>query len=130
MQLDGTMKRILKIRVFCRWMRKTELNDQLLLKAIDEMERGLIDADLGGGVYKKRIALPGRGKRGSTRTLIATNKDTRWIFLNGFEKNERDNITQNELSVWKMISKDLLECSDKVLDSLQNEGAIEEIHHE
>lgn len=124
------MKRILKIRVFCRWMRKTELSDQLLLKAIDEMERGLIDADLGGGVYKKRIALPGRGKRGSTRTLIATNKDTRWIFLNGFEKNERDNITQNELSVWKMISKDLFECSDNVLDSLQNEGAIEEIHHE
>lgn len=56
-------------------MQKTELDDRILLDAVDEMERGLIDADLGGGVYKKRIALPGRGKRGSTRTLIATNRE-------------------------------------------------------
>ena len=66
-------------------MRKTELDDRILLTAIDEMERGLIDADL-GGVYKKRIALPGRGKRGSTKTLIATNRENRLIFLTGFEK--------------------------------------------
>jgi hypothetical protein len=111
-------------------MRKTELNNRILLKAVDEMERGLIDADLGGNVYKKRIAVPGRGKRGGTRTLIATNKATRWIFLNGFEKNEKDNITQNELSVWKMVAKDLLECSDMVLDTLQRDGELEEIHHE
>lgn len=124
------MKRILKTRVFCRWMRKTELDDELLLKAIDEMERGLIDADLGGNVYKKRVALPGRGKRGSTRTLIATNRATRWIFLNGFEKNERDNITQNELSVWKMIAQDLLECSDMALDTLQSDNELEEISDE
>jgi len=124
------MKRILKTRVFCRWMRKSELDDQLLLKAIDEMERGLVDADLGGNVYKKRIALPGRGKRGSTRTLIATNKATRWIFLNGFEKNERDNITQNELAVWKMIAQDLLECSEATLDTLRSDSKLEEIRDE
>lgn len=80
------MKHLLTTRVFCRWMRKTELDDQILLNAVDEMERGLIDADLGGGVYKKRIALPGRGKRGSTRTFIATNREDWWIFLTGFEK--------------------------------------------
>lgn len=124
------MKRILKTRVFCRWMRKTELDDRLLLKAIDEMERGLVDADLGGNVYKKRIALPGRGKRGSTRTLIATNKATRWIFLNGFEKNERDNISQNELSVWKMIAQDLLECTEATLDTLRSDSELEEIRDE
>lgn len=124
------MKRILKTRVFCRWMRKTELDDRLLLKAIDEMERGLVDADLGGNVYKKRIALPGRGKRGSTRTLIATNKATRWIFLNGFEKNERDNISQNELSVWKMIAQDLLECSEATLNTLRSDSELEEIRDE
>ena len=124
------MRRIWKTRVFCRWMRKAELDDQILLKAIKEMERGLIEADLGGNIYKKRIALSGRGKRGSTRTLIATNRATRWIFLTGFEKNERDNITHNELSVWKMIAKDLLECSDMVLNTLQSDGELEEIGDE
>ncbi|RRD69912.1 MULTISPECIES: type II toxin-antitoxin system RelE/ParE family toxin [unclassified Desulfovibrio] len=66
------MKRILKTRPFNRWLRKTLLDDNTLLKAIDEMERGLVDADLGGNVYKKRVALPGRGKSGSTRTLIVS----------------------------------------------------------
>jgi len=58
-------------------MRKTELSDQALCDAVSEMERGLIDADLGGGVVKKRVPLPGRGKRGGTRTLVATNKSNR-----------------------------------------------------
>jgi hypothetical protein len=77
------MKKIFKTRVFERWMQKVELSDALLLNAVDEMERGLIDADLGGGVFKKRIALPNRGKSGSVRTLIATNKNDRWFFVLG-----------------------------------------------
>ena len=87
------MKRILKTRTFDRWLRKTLLSNTALLKAIAGMERGLVDADLGGNVYKKRVALPGRGKSGSTRTLIATTREDRWIFMYGFEKNERENIT-------------------------------------
>lgn len=124
------MKHLLKTRVFCRWMRKTDLDDPILLNAIDELERGLIDADLGGCVYKKRIALPGRGKRGSTRTLIATNKADRWIFLTGFEKNERSNITQKELSVWKMIAQDLLSCTDDAIEILKQNGELEKISYE
>ena len=78
------MKRILKTRTFNCWLRKTLLSNTALLKAIAEMERGLVDADLGGNVYKKRVALPGRGKSGSTRTLIATIREDRWIFMYGF----------------------------------------------
>lgn len=124
------MKHLFKTRVFCRWMRKTELDDRILLDAVDEMERGLIDADLGGGVYKKRIALPGRGKRGSTRTLIATNREDRWIFLTGFEKNERSNITQKELCAWKMIAQDLIACTDEALEILNKHGELEKISYE
>jgi hypothetical protein len=62
-------------------MDKTRLSETALCRAVVEMQQGLIDADLGGGVVKKRVALPGRGKRGSTRTLVATNKDDRWFFL-------------------------------------------------
>lgn len=83
-----------------------------------------------GSVYNKRIALPERGKRSSTRTLIATNRADRWIFLTGFEKNERSNITKNELSVWKMIAQDLISCTDEALKILNRNGELEGIQHE
>jgi hypothetical protein len=60
-------------RHFSRWFGKTDLSVEALCRSVDEMERGLIDANLGGGIIKKRVALPGRGKRGSARTLVATN---------------------------------------------------------
>ena len=62
------MKRVFKTRHFSRWMRKTELTDSALCEAVAEMSQGLIDADLGGGVVKKRVGLAGRGKRGGART--------------------------------------------------------------
>lgn len=123
------MKLILKTRIFSRWMRKTELGDSLLASAVREMEQGLIDADLGGGIYKKRIALPGRGKRGSVRTLIATNRAGRWIFLTGFEKNEQSNISKKELQVWKMVAHDLISCSDAGLETMLENGELEEINY-
>jgi hypothetical protein len=53
-------------RYFSRWLSKTDLSIEALCRAVEEMERGLIDANLGGGIMKKRVGLPGRGKRGST----------------------------------------------------------------
>jgi hypothetical protein len=94
------------------------------------MERGLIDAELGGGVVKKRVPLPGRGKSGSTRTLLATNKGNLWFFVFGFEKNERDNISLKELVALKTLAADLLKLSSKELDSLVASEALEEICHE
>lgn len=123
------MKRILKTRLFCRWMKKVALEDEALCKAIAEMERGLIDANLGGQLYKKRVSLPGRGKRGSTRTLIATNRTNRWIFIFGFEKNEKENLTSAELSYLQMLAQDLLEYTDSDLDTAIIEGKIQEVHH-
>ena len=102
----------LKTRVFDKWQRKTDVTDAMLLKAIEEMASGLIDADLGGNVFKKRIALPGRGKRGGARTLLATNRDDRWIFLYGFPKNERDNITRQELQFLQRTAHYILSGTD------------------
>lgn len=87
-------------------MRKTTLTDELLCLAVQEMRKGLIDADLGAGVVKKRIAVPGRGKRGGARTLVATNKDTRWLFLFGFEKNVRANIRADEKEALQALAQD------------------------
>jgi len=111
-------------------MRKTELSDHSLCKAVDEMANGLIDADLGGGLVKKRIALPGRGKSGSARTLIATNKGSRWFFVFGFEKNERANISSKEKEAIQFLSKDLLERSANDIETLIKAGKLKEICHE
>ncbi len=124
------MRRVFKTRHFTRWMRKTELADAALCAAVDEMVRGLIDADLGGGVVKKRVPLPGRGKSGSTRTLVATSKGSRWFFLFGFEKNERGNVSEKELEALQALADDLLKLSSRDLDAQMESGALQEICHD
>jgi hypothetical protein len=124
------MKRVFKTRHFSRWMRKTELSDPALCAAVLEMERGLIDADLGGGVVKKRVALPGRGKSGGARTLVATNKGNRWFFVFGFEKAERPNVTAKELEALQEIAADLLKLTSKDLDAHVEFGELQEICHD
>ncbi len=126
----STMKHIWKTRTFSRWMRKTQLKDPALITAIEEMARGLVDADLGGNIYKKRVALPGRGKSGSTRTIIATNREDRWFFLYGFEKNERDNITQDELAYLQDAAQVFLGYSDTELESAIVIGELLEVCHD
>ena len=121
------MKRVFKTRHFGRWMRKTELTDDALCAAAREMAQGLIDADLGGGVVKKRIGLAGRGKRGGARTLVATNKGSRWFFVYGFEKNDRANIADDELAALQDIASQLLARSGQQLDEAVQDGSLQEI---
>lgn len=121
------MTRIFKTRNFQRWMRKTELTDAALCNAVEEMAAGLIDADLGGDVVKKRIGLAGRGKRGGARTLVATNKGNRWFFVFGFEKNERANINDEELEALQAIAADLLARTGQQLDVAVDDGTLQEI---
>ena len=124
------MKRMLKTRTFNRWLRKTLLTDAALLKAIDEMEQGLVDADLGGNLYKKRVALPGRGKSGSTRTLIATNRQNRWFFMFGFEKNDKENITQAELAYLQEVAQIFLGYSSDELQLAIDKGEFLEVYYD
>ncbi len=123
------MKRVFKTRHFSRWMRKTELTDSALCSAAVEMAQGLIDADLGGGVVKKRVGLAGRGKSGGARTLVATNKGTRWFFVFGFEKSDRANIAPDELEALQNIARELLARTGSQLDLAVSERALEEICH-
>jgi hypothetical protein len=129
------MRRVFKTRIFNRWMRKALLADKALLKAVEEMESGLIDVDLGGNtleekVYKKRIPLPGRGKSGSTRTIVATSKAGKWFFLYGFEKNEQDNISGNELLDLRDTAGTLLSASEKRLAEALACGELKEVFDE
>ena len=106
------------------------MTDHVLCDAVAEMVDGLIDADMGGGVVKKRIALPGRGKNGGARTLVATNKGSRWYFVLGFEINQRDNINDEELEALRELAKGLLERNAAQLGQAVNDGALQEICHE
>jgi len=108
-------------------MRKTELTDSSLCLAVVEMIQGLIDADLGGGVVKKRVGLAGRGKRGGTRTLVATNRGNRWFFLFGFEKKDRANISAEKKEALQSIARDLLARTTKELDAQVDDGTLQEI---
>lgn len=124
------MRRVFETKSFARWARKAGLREAALCGAVQEMADGSIDADLGGGVLTKRIALPGMGKSGGTRTLVATNKGSRWYFVFGFEKNERDNIESAELAALKRLAADLLKLADNQLDTAIRAGALTEICHD
>ncbi len=110
-------------------MRKTGLSDAALCEAVSEMEQGLIDADLGGYVVKKRVALQGRGKRGGARTIVATKRGDRWFFLYGFGKNERANIDRDELRFFQEVAKELLGLDEVQITAALSAGEIVEIGH-
>lgn len=108
-------------------MRKAGLADDALCVAVVEMAQGLIDADLGGHVVKKRVALRGQGKRGGARTIVATRLADRWFFLYGFGKNERADIDRNELKLLQEVARDLLALDDGQLALALSAGEIVEV---
>lgn len=121
------MKRVFRTRTFSRWMRKSGLTDEALCHAVVEMAQGLIDADLGGHLVKKRVSLPGQGKRGGARTIVATKMSDRWFFLFGFSKNERANIDKDELKLLQEVASDLLSFNDQQLTTALSNGQITEV---
>jgi hypothetical protein len=118
---------ILKTCEFARWARKEGLPDAALKEAAHEIERGLVDATLGGEVCKKRVALQGRGKRGGARTLIAFRSSWRVVYLYGYAKNERDNVTDAELVALRKLAKHVLSLSTASLRLAVEAGELMEI---
>ena len=119
--------RILKNKTFSKWAVKEGVSDASLRAAVDEMERGLIDTDLGGHVVKKRVAVGGRGKSGGVRTLLAYRLGDKAFFVYGFAKNARANISVDELKALKRLAKELLSYSDKALTEAIKNGALIEV---
>ena len=91
--------RLYKLKAFARFQRRERIADQVLGRAVKSAEEGLVDADLGGGLIKQRVARQSQGKSGGFRTLIAYRRGDRAIFLFGFAKNERDNLDADELDL-------------------------------
>jgi len=119
--------RTFKTKAFTRFADKAGLSDVALCGAVREAERGLVAADLGGGVIKQRIARPGQGKSGGFRTLIVFRAGTRAIFAHGFAKNEKDNIEKDELVALKKLAAELLAYDDKTLARVLASGVLVEV---
>jgi len=122
--------RIFKTRLFAKWLRKEKLSDQLLRGAVQEIEKGLVDADLGENVYKKRIPLKGRGKRGGARSIIAYKASEKTFFIFGFAKNEKDNVSSKELKIVKSLARELLSYTDRELSELIKDGKLIEVKYD
>jgi len=122
--------RVFVTHTFRRFQRKEQMRDAQLAQAIADAERGLIDADLGGGLIKQRVARAGQGKRSGFRTLIAYQAGDRAVFLFGFAKRERDNISEAQLADLKALASDMLSRSDDIIDEAIADGLIQEVDYD
>lgn len=119
--------RIFLVRSLARFVRRENISLVRLREAIARAEKGSIDADLGGGLIKQRIARPGSGRSGGYRTIIAYLSGSRAVFLYGFAKNERDNIDSDELVELRKVGANWLNAANETLASALEDGALKEV---
>jgi hypothetical protein len=118
--------RLFKNTWFNRFAKKEGILDAELREAANRLEAGQADADLGGGVYKVRVARPGEGKAGGYRVIVFFKSEERTIFVYGFAKSDRANIDRGELQVFKEDAKEQLAMTDKQIKAwLRNRTLIE-----
>jgi hypothetical protein len=114
--------RVFKTKWFGRFARKERLSDQKLAEAVREVEEGLHDGDLGGGLVKKRLARSGEGKRGGYRAIIVYRKGSRAVFLYGFAKSDKENLDPVELREYQKAAQVYLRLNEadigKVLEEV------------
>jgi hypothetical protein len=119
--------RIFKTRWFARYARGERIADSALSEAIDRAQRGLIDAELGGGVIKQRVARPGQGRSAGYRMLIAYRAGDRAVFLYGFAKREREDIDRDELLTLREIAAAWLRADARQIAQAVEEHALLEV---
>lgn len=126
----GVEMRIFKTEDFHEFAEHEGLMDQQIVQIIKEMERGLHNGNLGGNVFKKRIAIGGRGKRSGLRSIIAYKKENKAILIYGYAKNVRDDISPREKEAFKKLSNAYLCMDDLALGRLLKNGELIEVKYE
>jgi hypothetical protein len=119
--------RIFKNAWFDKFARKAHITDGMLVDAVRRAELGLIDADLGGGLIKQRLARPGRGKSGGYRTLVLFRSGERAVFVFGFSKNDRANVSVEEEVALKKAAKLVLGLPDDAINREVQSGRMKEV---
>ncbi|GAB6392436.1 MAG: type II toxin-antitoxin system RelE/ParE family toxin [Treponematales bacterium] len=111
-----------KDKSFARFARRARISDDDLLNVIAELEAGQIDADLGGYVYKQRVARHGGGKRGGYRVLLFFKSGERIVFYDGFAKSSLDNIKDNDVAALKIAARGFMSLTDAQIDEAVARG--------
>jgi len=120
---------IYKTKVFAALTKKDKISDEALITACKEMLQGLLDADLGGNLYKKRIAIGNRGKSGGLRTIIGAVIGNKYFFLYAFAKSDKTNINTKEQLALRELAKEFLKFDDDKLQHLVDEGELIKVGH-
>lgn len=119
--------RVFKSKEFARFTRREKIADTVLCDAVARAERGIVDADLGGGLIKQRVARPGQGRSGGFRTLLVYRAETRSVFVYGFAKSERANITPDRLVFWRKVAAVFLAMTEDVINAAVEDNELEEV---
>lgn len=119
--------RVLKTKWFTRFAKKNGILDKQLSDAVNEVERGIVDADLGGGLVKKRVARHGGGKSGGYRTIIVYSRGEKAFFIFGFAKNERDNIDDKDVAELRDAAREYAKLTDTQITAAVVMGQLTEI---
>ncbi|KAF0250079.1 MAG: hypothetical protein FD167_523 [bacterium] len=104
-----------------------KISDKKLCQAVESLEKGLIDTDLGSGVIKQRISRPNEGKSGGYRTIIFYHQGNRVFFVYGFAKNDQENINEDEEKAFKKSADVMLNISDEKLQKDIDAGILSEV---
>lgn len=110
--------RVFKTKEFGRFARRGKIADATLCEAVARAGRGLVDADLGDGLIKQRVARPGQGRSGGFRTLIVYRAEARSVFVYGFAKSELDNIDRDELAFWRRVAAAYLAMDEDGIEAV------------
>ena len=119
--------RVFKDLEFDDWARRDGPTDRMPCEAAGEIEKGIVDARLGGFLLKKRVAAPGRGKRSGYRTILAHRQGDRLVFLHGYAKNEKNDITKKEKSALLKLGGVYMGYDEARLSRMVAKGLIVEI---
>lgn len=119
--------RVFKNAWFGRFARKEKISAGALWEAVERAENGLVDADLGGGVIKQRLARPGAGKSKGYRSIVLYKQGERAFFVYGFPKSDLDNIRDDEEEQFKKAAKVILALTDEQIRKLIENGQFEEV---
>ena len=94
------------------------------MEAALRIHQGAIDANLGGGVIKQRIARKGQGRSSGSRAIVLLCLQGRMVYVYGFEKKDKDALAEDELSAFRELATVMQGYRDAELAKRVADGAL------
>ncbi|MCY4041049.1 MAG: type II toxin-antitoxin system RelE/ParE family toxin [Gammaproteobacteria bacterium] len=122
--------RTFKTKPFVRFAGRKSISDRALCEAVERIENGLVDADLGGGIFKQRIARTGQGRSRGLRAVLVLRRGEYAFFVHGFAKNDRENLRAMEIKALRVLANELLQLDKVGLDAMLANKTISEVNYD